>query len=59
MKTVNDAPTVDGHSHVFLGTGHEQNERKTWGVIGLCGVSGPRPGREGAQNRRKRWGPAD
>ena len=27
-----------GHSHVFLGTGHEQNERKTWGVIGLCGV---------------------
>jgi cation diffusion facilitator family transporter len=23
---------------VFLGTGHEQNERKTWGVIGLCGV---------------------
>jgi len=26
------------HSHVFLGTGHEQNERKTWGVIGLCGV---------------------
>jgi cation diffusion facilitator family transporter len=27
-----------GHSHVFLGAGHEQNERKTWGVIGLCGV---------------------
>jgi len=26
----------DGHSHVFLGTGHEQNERKTWAVIGLC-----------------------
>ena len=28
----------NGHSHVFLGTGHEQNERKVWGVIGLCGV---------------------
>jgi cation diffusion facilitator family transporter len=26
----------DGHSHVFLGTGHEQNERKTWAVIVLC-----------------------
>ena len=24
------------HSHVFLGTGHEQNERKTWAVIVLC-----------------------
>ncbi|MGC2033771.1 MAG: CDF family Co(II)/Ni(II) efflux transporter DmeF [Steroidobacteraceae bacterium] len=24
------------HSHVFLGTGHERNERKTWGVIALC-----------------------
>jgi cation diffusion facilitator family transporter len=38
MKTVSDAPTVPGHSHVFLGTGHEQNERKTWGVIALCGL---------------------
>ena len=28
----------DGHSHVFLGTGHEQNERKTWAVIVLCSV---------------------
>src|SRR5882724_4776534 len=27
-----------GHSHVFLGTGHERNERKTWAVIVLCGV---------------------
>ncbi|HME40996.1 MAG TPA: CDF family Co(II)/Ni(II) efflux transporter DmeF [Steroidobacteraceae bacterium] len=26
----------DGHSHVFLGTGHEQNERKTRAVIVLC-----------------------
>src|SRR6202158_1371193 len=25
-----------GHSHVFLGEGHENNERKTWGVIALC-----------------------
>jgi len=24
------------HSHVFLGSDHEQNERKTWGVIALC-----------------------
>src|SRR5271157_1891968 len=28
--------TIEGHSHVFLGAGHEQNERKTWGVIVLC-----------------------
>src|ERR1700732_2024452 len=28
----------DGHSHVFLGTGHEQNERKTWAVIVLCSL---------------------
>jgi cation diffusion facilitator family transporter len=28
----------DGHTHVFLGTGHEKNERKTWAVIVLCGV---------------------
>jgi cation diffusion facilitator family transporter len=28
----------DVHGHVFLGTGHEQNERKTWAVILLCGV---------------------
>jgi cation diffusion facilitator family transporter len=25
-----------GHNHIFLGTGHERNERKTWGVIALC-----------------------
>jgi cation diffusion facilitator family transporter len=33
-----DAATtmMQEHSHVFLGTGHEQNERKTWGVIVLC-----------------------
>ncbi len=28
----------DGHTHVFLGTGHEKNERKTWAVIILCGA---------------------
>src|SRR6202011_5927504 len=28
----------DGHSHVFLGMGHEQNERKTWAVIVLCSI---------------------
>ncbi|MFI4889042.1 MAG: CDF family Co(II)/Ni(II) efflux transporter DmeF [Steroidobacterales bacterium] len=27
-----------GHDHIFLGAGHEQNERKTWAVIALCGV---------------------
>jgi cation diffusion facilitator family transporter len=32
MADVNPAT----HSHVFLGTGHEQNERRTWVVIALC-----------------------
>ena len=27
-----------GHSHVFLGEGHERNERRTWSVIALCAV---------------------
>lgn len=27
-----------GHSHVFLGAGHEQSERRTWWVIALCGA---------------------
>ena len=27
-----------GHSHVFLGEGHEQAERRTWVVIALCGA---------------------
>ena len=26
------------HGHVFLGTGHERAERKTWLVIALCGT---------------------
>ena len=25
------------HDHVFLGEGHERNERRTWAVIWLCG----------------------
>jgi cation diffusion facilitator family transporter len=27
-----------GHAHVFLGEGHEKNERRTWMVIALCSV---------------------
>ncbi len=27
---------ADTHSHVFLGMGHQRNERRTWMVIGLC-----------------------
>ncbi|HTY93049.1 MAG TPA: CDF family Co(II)/Ni(II) efflux transporter DmeF [Steroidobacteraceae bacterium] len=31
------APTAPlRHSHAFLGSGHAQNERRTWIVIGLC-----------------------
>jgi cation diffusion facilitator family transporter len=26
----------DAHNHIFLGEGHEQNERRTWMVIALC-----------------------
>ena len=26
------------HDHVFLGEGHERNERRTWFVIVLCGI---------------------
>jgi len=26
------------HEHVFLGEDHDRNERKTWGVIALCGA---------------------
>ena len=29
---------LPGHSHVFLGTGHETAERRTWWVIALCGA---------------------
>jgi cation diffusion facilitator family transporter len=29
--------TAAAHTHVFLGAGHERNERRTWLVIWLCG----------------------
>src|SRR5579863_1506551 len=29
---------ASGHTHVFLGEGHERNERRTWMVIALCSV---------------------
>jgi cation diffusion facilitator family transporter len=38
MNTKNSIAADGQHSHVFLGGGHEQNERKTWGVIVLCGI---------------------
>jgi cation diffusion facilitator family transporter len=36
----NESPAADdlACSHVFLGSGHEQNERRTWAVIALCSV---------------------
>jgi cation diffusion facilitator family transporter len=30
--------SASGHRHVFLGEGHDKNERRTWAVIGLCTV---------------------
>src|SRR6478752_1077855 len=30
------ADVSDIHTHVFLGMGHQRNERRTWMVIGLC-----------------------
>jgi cation diffusion facilitator family transporter len=27
---------IASHSHVFLGEGHDKNERRTWAVIALC-----------------------
>ena len=38
MNNGHPSAAFAGHSHVFLGTGHEQNERKTWGVIVLCSL---------------------
>src|ERR1700691_4437640 len=38
MKDGDVTSTPSAHSHVFLGPGHEQNERRTWAVIALCGV---------------------
>src|SRR5476651_484306 len=36
MTNLYEAPFNVGHDHVFLGAGHEKNERKTWAVIALC-----------------------
>jgi len=36
MNDFYDAPFDANHDHVFLGVGHEKNERKTWAVIVLC-----------------------
>jgi Co/Zn/Cd efflux system component len=38
MTNLSSAVGPEEHSHVFLGSGHEENERRTWGVIILCGV---------------------
>ena len=32
-------PTPPGHSHVFLGAGHERAERRTWAVIAQHGAT--------------------
>jgi cation diffusion facilitator family transporter len=32
------AMSTASHSHVFLGEGHDKNERRTWAVIALCAV---------------------
>ena len=37
MANLSLAP-IAAHNHVFLGQGHEKNERKTWAVIWLCGI---------------------
>jgi cation diffusion facilitator family transporter len=36
MSDFKDAAFGAGHDHIFLGAGHEQNERRTWVVIALC-----------------------
>ena len=33
-----EVPLGYGHDHVYLGEGHERNERRTWIVIVLCGT---------------------
>jgi hypothetical protein len=38
MRTIAMTDTYpEAHSHIFLGAGHEKNERRTWMVIWLCG----------------------
>jgi cation diffusion facilitator family transporter len=36
MSDFKNAAFGTGHDHIFLGAGHESNERKTWAVIWLC-----------------------
>lgn len=36
MNDFYDAPFGVKHDHIFLGAGHDKNERKTWAVIALC-----------------------
>jgi len=36
MSDFKNAAFDGGHDHIFLGAGHEKNERKTWAVIALC-----------------------
>src|SRR5579863_10279323 len=38
QAVANDIEAVAAHDHVFLGQGHERNERRAWFVIGLCGI---------------------
>ena len=38
MSETSDFRYAAEHEHVFLGVGHEENERKTWTVIALCTV---------------------
>lgn len=38
MTDTNGGAAAGFHSHVFLGEGHENSERKTWAVIWLCGI---------------------
>jgi cation diffusion facilitator family transporter len=37
MRGDHNAAPGSGHSHVFLGEGHQHAERRTWAVIILCG----------------------
>src|SRR5215475_4362175 len=36
MSDIHRAASGFVHSHVFLGSGHARNERRTWAVIALC-----------------------
>jgi cation diffusion facilitator family transporter len=36
MSDFRNAAFGAGHDHIFLGTAHEENERRTWMVIALC-----------------------